>query len=61
MTYKDQLKDLQSIIDNEGFDYTFVNYSSFKEIENITFHKLRVAYIKAQQRLEHYINKHAKD
>ncbi|HED4408754.1 TPA: hypothetical protein R4328_001876, partial [Pasteurella multocida] len=38
---------LQSIIENEGFDYAFVGYSHFKEIQDEEFHKLRLAYLAA--------------
>ncbi|HDR1108773.1 TPA: hypothetical protein QB401_001263 [Pasteurella multocida] len=47
---------LQSIIENEGFDYAFVGYSHFKEIQDEEFHKLRLAYLAAQKALEDYIN-----
>ncbi|HDR1205965.1 TPA: hypothetical protein QB268_001777, partial [Pasteurella multocida] len=40
---------LQSIIENEGFDYAFVGYSHFKEIQDEEFHKLRLAYLAAQK------------
>lgn len=46
---------VQYCIENEGFDYCFVNYSSFDEIEDEEFHKLRKEYIKAAKKLEKYI------
>jgi hypothetical protein len=39
----------------EGFDYCFRNYSSFNEIEDENFHKLRLAYIEAANSLERYV------
>lgn len=46
---------VQEIIDNEGFDYTFDGYSSFKEIDDETFHQLRLNYLKAKEELENYL------
>ena len=43
-------------MENEGFDYCFRKYSSFKEIEDEKFHELRKKYIKAAEELENYIN-----
>ncbi len=48
-------EDINNRIDNEGFDYAFVHYSDFKEIKDETFHKLRLAYIKAAKELEKYL------
>lgn len=45
---------VRSIIDTEGFDYAFVNYSMFKEIKDGDFHKLREAYLDAQAALAKY-------
>ena len=45
----------------EGFDYCFRKYSSFKEFEDPHFHKLRLEYIQAADRLEAYINEKAQD
>jgi len=42
-------------IDNNGFDYVFVDYSSFDEVKDEEFHRLREAYVKAQKELENYI------
>ena len=43
----------------EGFDYCFRKYSSFKEFEDSHFHKLRLEYIQAADRLESYIKEKA--
>jgi len=45
-----------NVIDNEGFDYGFRHYSSFKEIDDIEFHSLRKKYIKVAEDLEKYID-----
>ncbi len=42
-------------IDSEGFDYTFIHYSSFKDIDDPQFHALRKAYIEAHNKLAQYI------
>jgi hypothetical protein len=47
--------DVNSTIENEGFDYTFRHYSSFKEITDAKFHELREAYVKAADALENYV------
>jgi hypothetical protein len=39
-----------------GFDVAF-KIKDFKDIDNTTFHRLRQSYLKAQERLEHYIEK----
>jgi hypothetical protein len=55
MMNKNDAEDVLSIINNEGFDYAFMHYTSFKEIKDKKFHKLRRDYIKAQKNLEEYI------
>lgn len=53
-------KEKQSVldaIDNEGFDYTFIHYSDFKDIKDRKFHQLRNNYIKATKALDDYLNK----
>jgi hypothetical protein len=42
-------------VDNEGFDYTFVSYSEFKEIKDEEFHKLREAFLDARQELAEFL------
>jgi len=48
-------EDIQSTIENEGFEYTFIDYSDFENIKDKEFHKLRLDYIKAFKALEKYI------
>lgn len=40
-----------STIALEGFDYTFVEFSSFKNVKDKRFHKARRAYLKARKDL----------
>ena len=46
---------LVETVDQEGFDYAFVDYSSFEEIKDTKFHELREAYLKARKELADYI------
>jgi hypothetical protein len=48
---KRERQSLRDVVDNEGFDYAFVNYSDFAEIEDAEFQQKRAAYVKAQQEL----------
>jgi hypothetical protein len=45
----------------EGFDYCFRHYSSFKEIKDEKFHELRISYLLAAKELEQYIDKKYKE
>ncbi len=58
MKQKD-LKDVCGKIGSEGFDYVFRSYSDFKEVEDVKFHQLRKAYLKASMDLEEYLNDEA--
>jgi hypothetical protein len=48
---------IRSKMRNEGFHYCFTHYSSFHEIQDEKFHKLRKKYLKVSEKLEKYINK----
>lgn len=48
---KHQKQAVMDIVDNEGFDYAFVHFSDFEDIENEEFHKLRKEYLNARQKL----------
>lgn len=53
--YESTLEYVRDTVDNEGFDYTFRHYSSFKEVTDKEFHRLREAYESAAEELEEYI------
>lgn len=53
----DRFENLQHKIVSEGFHYCFKSYSSWNDIEDKEFHKLRKKYLKAAELLEAYINK----
>ncbi len=46
---------VQDTIENEGFDYSFTGYSAFDDIIDDEFHKLRLAYLLAREKLANYI------
>ena len=52
---------LKSRINQEGFHYCFMHYSSFKDIEDAEFHKLRLQYIEAAKKLQSYVDEKAED
>ena len=41
---------------DEGFDYCFRHYSSFKEVKDEKFHSLRESYRKIADELEKYVD-----
>lgn len=43
-------------IKEEGFDYCFKHYSSFEEIQDEKFHKLRKQYLEISNELEQYVH-----
>ena len=51
----DDLVYLNAKMRDEGFDYCFRHYSSFKEIKDDKFHELRLKYIQAAEELEKYV------
>ena len=51
-------KDLNFVwecIETEGFDYSFVHYSTFFTVQDEEFQKLRKAYLDARKALKDYI------
>ena len=46
---------VNDIIDNETFEYTFEDYSDFREIDNPYFHELRIKYLEALKNLKDYL------
>ncbi len=58
---KRTINDVLDRVEYEGFDYCFISYSSFEDVEDEKFHKLRKAYIKAHAALEDYLEKFRED
>ncbi len=54
--HPEDTRKLLSRIDNEGFNYCFIHYSDFREIQNERFHELRKAYIDAYNELNSFID-----
>ena len=46
---------VRDCVENEGFDYCFINYSHFDDIQDDKFHVLRNDYILAQKKLSEYL------
>lgn len=51
----DNFEYLRAKMRDEGFHYCFKGYSSFPEIKDPTFHKLRKKYLKVADELAQYI------
>jgi hypothetical protein len=43
-------------MDNEGIDYCFEHYSSFEEIKDEEFHKLRLEFLESMKKIREYVN-----
>lgn len=52
---KSEIKKVEQCIQSEGFDYTFIHYSSFDGVKDEEFHRLRLAYVNAQEELLAYL------
>ena len=52
---KDIIESLHYRKSAEGLDYCFIGYSSWEELKDEKFHKLRLKYIEAQKELDNYI------
>ena len=65
MLSKKYRRKVLGIIELEGFEYAFNCYTDFKEdefcIEDEEFHRLRDAYVKAQEELQDYIGLYEDD
>ena len=53
---KKQQETVMGIVDNEGFDYAFCDYSDFEEIKDAEFHKVREEYKKVARKLKEIID-----
>ena len=45
---------IKECVECEGFDYAFVHYSNYNEVEDDEFHEKRLAYLKAREELAEY-------
>ena len=60
---EDQLRDerdkwarVRYRMDDEGMDYCFMNYSSFREIQDEEFHTLRLELIDLMEQMEQFLD-----
>jgi hypothetical protein len=54
---EEELEDWQMVryrMDNEGIDYCFEHYSSFEEIKDEEFHKLRLEFLESMRKIREY-------
>jgi len=57
MTEK-ELEDWKTVhyrMDAEGIDYCFEHYSSFEEIKDEEFHKLRLEFLESMKKIRNYV------
>jgi hypothetical protein len=55
---EEELEDWQMVqyrMDNEGIDYCFEHYSSFEEIKDEEFHKLRLEFLESMKKIRDYV------
>jgi hypothetical protein len=52
----DNFRSVQYRMDNEGMDYCFEHYSSFEEIEDEEFHKLRNEFLESMKKIREYVD-----
>jgi hypothetical protein len=55
---EDNLENFRAVqyrMDNEGMDYCFEHYSSFEEIQDEEFHKLRLEFLEVTKKLKSYV------
>jgi hypothetical protein len=58
---KENWENCQYRMKEEGFHYCFTSYSSFTNIKDEEFHRLRMAYLDSAKALEKYINDKVKE
>jgi hypothetical protein len=52
----DNFRNVKYRMNNEGIDYCFESYSSFKEIEDEEFHKLRLGFLDSMKKIREYVD-----
>lgn len=56
-----EIRRMQEIVENEGFTYAFTDYSHYEEIEDETFHRLRMMFLNSRIALANYIGVELED
>ena len=57
----DNFRSVQYRMDNEGIDYCFEHYSSFEDIEDEEFHKLRKEFLESMKNIRSYVENKIED
>jgi len=57
----DNFRSVQYRMDNEGIDYCFEHYSSFEEIQDEQFHKLRKEFLESMNNMRSYVENKIED
>ena len=57
----DNFRAVQYRMDDEGIDYCFEKYSSFEEIEDEEFHKLRLEFLDSMKKIRSYVENKVED
>lgn len=57
----DNFRSVQYRMDNEGIDYCFEHYSSFEEIQDEEFHKLRKEFLESINNMRSYVENKIED
>lgn len=52
----DNFRSVQYRMNNEGIGYCFEHYSSFEEIEDEEFHKLRLEFLSSMKKIRDYVD-----
>jgi gas vesicle protein len=52
----EQWENVRYRIDNEGLEYCFKHYSSFSEIDDIEFHKLRLTLLENMKKMREMVS-----
>lgn len=47
----EEVEEIHDLVNNEGFDYCFTNYTDFAHVKNKKFHKLRLEFLDAREAL----------
>lgn len=56
----DKFQYVRAKMRDEGLHYCFESYSSFEEVDDPEFHKLRKAYLRSAKKLQDHVNNRIK-
>jgi hypothetical protein len=58
---KEEVRRIEDVIATEGFYYGFLEYTSFREIKDVEFHRLREDFNIAKAKLKKYLEEQGVD